>query len=79
MADISIDKLSFSLSGVGRADGERLARAVAEKLGAARASVSGGGKRDSLKVDVRQGAGDTVDYLAAQIVEDLIRQLNRVG
>ena len=77
MTDISIDRLSVTLSGSSAGDGERLARPIAEKLAAASPSLQASGQRESIKVELPEAKGSNLDQLAEQVVADLVRQLGR--
>ena len=77
MAEISIDRMSVSLSSMSSGDSERLARLIAEKLVAASSSVAASGRHESVNVNLPGANGLGVDRLAEQIVDELVRQLNR--
>ena len=77
MAEISIDRLSVTLSGRSSSDGERLARLIAQRLAAASPGLRSSGPRDSVNVEVPGTNGQDLDQLAEQVVDDLVRQLNR--
>ena len=77
MANISIDRLSITLTDRSSGDGERLARLIAQKLTAASFSAQASGQRDSVNVAVQGANGSELDQLAEKVVDDLVRQLNR--
>lgn len=77
MAAITIDRINLAVSGITPDEAERLAGLIAQKLGAAAARVSGSGDRASMNVAVPAANGTPADTLAEQVVEDLVRQLNR--
>ncbi len=76
MIDISIDRMTLSLSAISPSDGERLARLIAGKLSA---QSWGGTPRSRQSVTVDAPASGDIDHLADQIVSDLVRQLNRTA
>jgi len=77
MADITIDRLTLRLSGLSESDGQRLAARIAEGLAAA--APAGGRPRhmDALRVNVAAAPGDGVERIAAQVVADILRQIER--
>jgi hypothetical protein len=72
--DISIDRMTLSLSAISPSDGERLARLIAQKLSAQSWSST---PRSRESVTVNAPASNDIDQLADEIVSDLVRQLNR--
>ena len=76
MTDLTIDRMTLSLSAISTSDGERLARLIAQNLAAESWSETPR-TRDSVTVDVPPANGRDIDRLAEQIVSDLVRQLNR--
>jgi hypothetical protein len=77
MADIGVDRLRITVSGFSAGSGERLARLIAERLGRAATDISREGRHESMSVDLPAASGTDADQLAAQVVDDLVRQLNR--
>jgi hypothetical protein len=77
VAAISIDRINLAVSGITPGEAERLAGLIAQKLGAAAARVGGAGAQSSMEVALPAAGGASADTLAEQVVEDLVRQLNR--
>ncbi|MDT7543568.1 MAG: hypothetical protein QOE33_3472 [Acidobacteriota bacterium] len=77
MAEIKIDRLTLNLSALSARDGERLARLVAEGLGAADLSTEKSQRLDEVKVRVWADEKGNVDELSEQIVAAVLRQLER--
>ena len=77
MAAINIDRINLAVSGITPGEAERLAGLIAQKLGAAASRVSGSGARSSMEVALPAANGASADSLAEQVVDDLVRQLNR--
>jgi len=76
MPGLSIDRLTLQVPGYSEAEGRRLALAVADGLAAA--GLPGAtGDVSTLRVDLTAGAGAGSDWLAGQIVAEILRQLER--
>jgi len=77
MTDLNIDRLTLKLSGLSEIEGQRRVKLIAEGL--ARGIVSSGSARDrpSLQVTIPSRPNASVDWLADQIVADVLRQLNQ--
>jgi hypothetical protein len=89
-SSMKIDRLSLRLSGLSAEEGQRLAQLIAERLGTggagteSRPDVTGsrldGRKRariDRLQVRATAQPGGDMDRLAAQIAEQVLRELGR--
>jgi hypothetical protein len=74
MPELTIERLSLRLSGLSEDESRRLARLIAERLGAA-PGISG--KRDTMRADIHAPASASVQDLSDQIVAELVRQLER--
>ena len=77
MADVTIDRLTLKLSGLSKADGQRLARRIAEGLVSASPPLEGMHSLDRLRIQVTAQTGRNIDLLAQQIVADVLRELER--
>ena len=77
MTAITIDNLSLKLSGLSEHEGERLAHLVAEGLGAASLPDEGSHRVETMNVNIPAHAGNDVDLLSKQIVQEVLRQLAR--
>jgi hypothetical protein len=77
VAQISIDRMSVTVSSISSADSERLARLIAERLAAASSKLETSGRWESVRVQKTEADGQGVDRLAQQFVDDIIRQLRR--
>ncbi len=76
MSDVTIDRLSLHLSGLSEAEGQRLARLVADGL--ARASMPDGlENRDAVQTTTIAHAGGSMQAISQRIVADILRQLQR--
>lgn len=75
MPDLTIERLSLHLSGLSEAEGERLARLIADGL--AHASMPGSENRDAMKAAVTAFPGGDMQELSERIVTDVVRQLDR--
>ncbi len=74
MTDLNIDRLSLHLSGMGEADGARLARLLADGLANASMAESGG-EIGVMRAQVSAPTGSNLQELSDRIVADLLRQL----
>lgn len=79
MPEIVLDRLTLKLSGLSQRDGERLAQQVAENLAAAALPFETPLLVDTLQVRLRARPEDGIDQLAAQIVAEVLRQLERAS
>lgn len=79
MANLHIDRLVIKLTGPAPASAERLARRVAEGLGAARLAEAGASKVETMRLDVQASAASDADQLAARIVAELLKRLGGVA
>jgi hypothetical protein len=61
------------------ADAERLAHLIAERLRIAVPHVDELTNVDALNLTIRDHAGQSVDWLAAEIVDAIVRELDRLG
>ena len=79
MAGVSIGQMTIDAPGLTEAEGRKLARLVADRLGAAAARIDRPVRQASAKASV-QGGGPGggpggMDALAEQIVADLLRRI----
>ncbi len=77
MAELNIDRLTLNLSALSQSDGQRLARQIAEGL--ASGVIASGAARDApnIHVTIPADSNADVDWLANQIVTEVLRQLNQ--
>lgn len=76
MTEISIGRLSLALTGVDPHFAQRLADGMADKLADARLTGAGD-KRQAIAVRLPGIADESEDALAARIVAEIVRQLDR--
>jgi hypothetical protein len=77
MTKINIDRLTLKLSGISAIEGQRLVKLIAEGLARGVVSSESAGDRPSLQVTIPSRPNASVDWLADQIVADVLRQLNQ--
>ena len=75
MPTISIDRLALKLANLSEQDGRRLAELIAEGLAQATIPVAGPASLDRLWVNVTSRPGMELDALAAQVVAEIVQQL----
>ena len=75
MTKIKIDRLTLKLSGISEIEGQRLAKLITEGLASSTVS-SQVTDHPNLKVNIPSRPNPSVDWLANQIVADVLRQLN---
>ena len=77
MGNLTIDRLTLKLSGISQKEGQHLARLVTNKL--ATSEISGYSARDApaLQLNINAQPNANVDWLANQIVSEVLRQLNQ--
>lgn len=75
MANLSIDRLTLKLSGLSHQEGEQLAQLITTRL--ANSDVTGNSLHDvpSLQLNVTSSPSTNIDWLANQIVSEILRQL----
>jgi len=76
MPEINIERMSLSLSGVSEDEGRKLAQHIADGLASAKMPDSATGS-EAIQSSLTIRPGSSMPDLGAQIVADLIRQLNR--
>lgn len=75
MTQLNIDRLALKLSGISEIEGQRLAKLITEGL--ANSNVPNqASDYSNLKVNIPSRPNASVDWLAEQIVADVLRQLN---
>ncbi|MBG1270882.1 hypothetical protein [Nostoc sp. WHI] len=75
MPELKIDRLTLKLSGISELEGQRLAKLITEGLANSNIS-SQAADIPNLKVNIPSRPNASVDWLAEQIVADILRQLN---
>lgn len=76
MSQFSVDRLTLSVPFMSEAQGRKLAAGIADGLAATSLSWAGG-QYPTLRVDVTANAGANPDYLAEQVIAEIIRQIGR--
>ena len=76
MPEINIERMSLSLSGISEDEGRKLAQHIADGLASATMPDSARGN-EAMQSSLTIRPGSSMPDLGAQIVADLIRQLNR--
>jgi len=77
MTQISIDRLTLKLSGISEIEGQQLVRLIAQGLASSVVSSQAAGNRPTLQVTIPSRPNASVDWLANQIVSEVLRQLNQ--
>lgn len=77
MTAINIDRLTLKLSGLSQDQGQHLAKLIAEGL--VNSEISSHSARDApnLQLNITSPPNANVDWLANQIVSEVLRQLNQ--
>jgi len=77
MTAINIDRLTLKLSGLSQDQGQHLARLIA--AGLATCEISDRSSRDSpnLRLNITAQPNTNIDWLANQIVSEVLRQLSQ--
>ena len=77
MINLTIDRLTLKLSGISQQEGQHLARLVTNKL--ANSEISSYSARDApaLQLNINAQPNVNIDWLANQIVSEVLRQLNQ--
>ena len=77
MTNLTIDRLTLKLSGISQQEGQHLARLISERLSTS--EISGYSARDApaLQLNINAQSTANVDWLANQIVSEVLRQLNQ--
>jgi hypothetical protein len=78
MSAFSIDRFTLTVPFMSEVQGRRLATGIAGGLAATRLSWAGG-EFPKLRIDVTANAGANPDYLADQVVAEIIRQIGRAS
>lgn len=75
MAQITIDRLALKLSGLSASQGRRLTELIAAGLAAAPAPPGAPKRIDTLTVDFAPAPGSSLESLAEQVTNELLKQL----
>jgi len=77
MTNLNIDRLTLALPALSQSDWQRLARQIAQGL--ASGVMTSGAARDApnIHVTIPADSNADVDWLASQIVAEVLRQLNQ--
>ncbi len=75
MSSLAIERLTLKLPGFSGADGERLARRIAEGLAAGATPAKSGRHLQALRLELAPPSGAGVETIAQLAVAGLLRQL----
>ena len=77
MPDIYIDRLTLKLSGISQQEGQHLAQLISTKLSSN--EITSDSLRDvsALRLNITAQPNINIDWLANQIVSEVLRQLNQ--
>ncbi|PZV11722.1 MAG: hypothetical protein DCF22_13870 [Leptolyngbya sp.] len=76
MTAINIDRLTLKLSGLSQDQGQQLVRLIAEGLASHEISSHSARDTPNLQLNITAQPNANVDWLANQIVSEVLRQLN---
>lgn len=75
MTNLNIDRLTLKLSGISESEGQRLIKLITEGL--ANSNIPNqAANLPHLKVNIPSRPNASIDWLAEQIIADVLRQLN---
>ena len=77
MTNLTIDRLTLKLSGISQQEGQHLAGLVTNKLAASEISSYSARDAPALQLNINAPPNANVDWLANQIVSEVLRQLNQ--
>lgn len=77
MTNLTIDRLTLKLSGISQQEGQHLARLVTNRLATSEISSYSARDAPALKLNINAQPNANVDWLANQIVSEVLRQLNQ--
>ncbi|MDO8586993.1 MAG: hypothetical protein Q7T82_08125 [Armatimonadota bacterium] len=77
MTDVRVDRLAIRLSGISKSEARLLAPLLGERLGAARFPVGTSVHVDAVRVKAQAAPGEGMSRLAEQIVDEILRQIER--
>jgi hypothetical protein len=77
MTNLNIDRLTLTLPALCQSDRQRLARQIAEGLASGVITTSSARDAPNLHVTIPADTNADVDWLANQIVAEVLRQLNQ--
>lgn len=77
MTNLNIGRLTLKLSGLSEIEGKRLARLIAERLASSEIDRISARASPQIVVNIPSPANTNIDWLAQQIVMDILRQLNQ--
>ncbi|NJM59162.1 MAG: hypothetical protein HC849_01430 [Oscillatoriales cyanobacterium RU_3_3] len=77
MTNLTIDRLTLKLPGLSQQEGQHLARLITTRL--ASIEMTSGSIRDapSLQINIQSQPNTNMDWLANQIVSEILRQLTQ--
>jgi hypothetical protein len=76
MTTLTIDRLTLKLSGLSQDQGQHLVRLIAEGLASHEISSDSARDTPNLQLNITAQPNANVDWLANQIVSEVLRQLN---
>lgn len=77
MANLSIDRLTLKLSGLSQDQGQHLARLITERLATSELSSHSARDAPNLQLNITAQPNANINWLANQIVSEVLRQLNQ--
>jgi hypothetical protein len=77
MTNLTIDRLTLKLSGISQQEGQNLARLVINKLATSEISSYSARDAPALQLNINTQPNTNIDWLANQIVSEILRQLNQ--
>jgi hypothetical protein len=77
MTNLNIDRLTLKLSGLSQDQGQHLARLIAEGLASSEITSHSARDAPTLQLNITAQPNANVDWLANQIVSEVLRQVNQ--
>lgn len=77
MTNLAFDRLTLKLSGISQQEGQHLARLISERLSTSELSSYSARDAPALQLKINAQPNTNVDWLANQIVSEVLRSLNQ--
>ena len=77
MTNLNIDRITLKLSGISQDQGQNLARLITERRSTSEISTYSARDAPALQLNINAQPNTNVDWLANQIVSEVLRQLNQ--
>jgi hypothetical protein len=77
MAELDIDRLTLKLSGISELEGQRLAHLIAQEFANSDISHLSTCASPNIQISIPSQPNPNIDWLAQQIVADVLQQLDR--